>query len=101
MNQNNNNEEQPNLIPDNPTNRVGGRSPREHLERAIRILRIKQEGLARDVMVIPSKIFRMNVGIDWEARANVKNAAINRGVNVISDIESDDDSTSSSSDGNG
>jgi hypothetical protein len=33
MNQNNNNEEQPNLIPDNPTNRVGGRSPRGHFER--------------------------------------------------------------------
>jgi hypothetical protein len=104
MNENNNNEQRvPNLIPDipdNPTNRVGGLSPRAHLERVIQILRIEREWLARGVMVIPSNVCQLRVPIDWEARANVENAAINRGVNVISDTDSDDGSTSSSSDGN-
>jgi hypothetical protein len=104
MNENNNNEQRvPNLIPDipdNPTNRVGGLNPRAHLERANRILMIEQEWLARGVMVIPSNVCRLSVRIDWEARANLENAAINCGVNVISDTDSNDGSTSSSSDGN-
>jgi hypothetical protein len=79
---------------------VGGRSPRAHLERVIHILRIEREGLARGVMVIPSNVCNLRVPIDWEARANLENAAINRGVNVISDTESQDGSTSSSSDEN-